>query len=685
VAAREGRIPTPAELQAYSLGQLDPQRDSEVEAHLARHPECLEVIAGTPDDEMLEHLRGAGALPKPRARPWLLQLAVDAVAPVLGGCAGVLVGMGGGLAGAMAGQAAEKAINFFGQRIVDAWRGWLCKQPAGLQVAALTALADLAPEAARSEVEAGLAEQAPQVSAADRQVAIDYLSAIPRSVRRSLLSGRDRGGRQLPPTISLEDARSLLQLLPLDLPPYSAPAGLPGTDYQLEELIGTGGFGAVYRASSPSLQYLPLAIKFCLDRSLKEALEQERANLDRLMRAGGQTWSPRLVRLYGYNLEHRTPFLVYEFVPGGDLVHWLASQQAKTGRGLTPAEALTLITQVAEALAFAHERGLVHRDLKPANVLMTGDGTIKLADFGIGGLVARQAAQSSRVGTMASSRLSAAEQVSLFRGAGTPLYMSVEQKQGAAPDPRHDIYSLGVMWYQLLVGDVTREMAHGWARELEAKFSEPARHISLIEKCVGWIEERPKDAGELLTLLSQLQVSGGAEVKSTAPKPRPVSGKTAVEAVPPPPAVSLVGQSVKSPVPSATESERSRQIRFVTGLRQLLERHKKFDLCVWRLAGEPYPSIGFGLFFGVLGCLFLTVFSNIIFGVLCGFGSLASLTDLLFKSRRKLNAEQSLSTKIEEMLTVFTQECQTWGGRAALADRKKVKAILRELEKPQRR
>lgn len=94
--------------------------------------------------------------------------------------------------------------------------------------------------------------------------------------------------------------------------------------------------------------------------------------------------------------------------------------------------------------------------------------------------------------------------------------MSQEQRRGEAPDPKHDLYSLGVMWYQLLVGDVTRELHHGWARELEAKFDTPRPHINLIESCVGWFEERPKDAGELLRLLRLLPTSFGTQGE-TAP------------------------------------------------------------------------------------------------------------------------------------------------------------------------
>ncbi len=709
MSANAGRVPTAAELQAFSLGQLDAQRQREVEAYLAAHPEGLEVVEATPDDDFLQHLRGAGALPRPRPRPWLLQLAVEAVIPVLGGCAGALAGgAAGGLVGVMVGQLAEKAINFFGQGIVGRWLEWLRKQPVNLQVAALTNLADITPEAARAEVMTLLAEQAPHASPEDRQVALDYLSAIPRSVRRSLLSGRNGGKRQLPPKISVADPLSLLQLLPTDVPPYSVPSALPGTDYQLEEIIGSGGFGAVYRASSPSLQYLPLAIKFCLDRSLLAALHLERSNLEQLMKAGGKTWSPRLVRLYGYNLEHRTPFLVYEFVAGGDLVRWLAQREARAGRGLTPGEVLALTVQVAEALAFAHQRGLVHRDLKPANILMADDGTVKLTDFGIGGLAARQAMQMSRIGTVASSRLSPAEQVSLFRGAGTPLYMSLEQKQGAAPDPRQDIYSLGVMWYQLLVGDVTREMAHGWARELEAKFAVPAQHITVIDKCVGWVEDRPGNAGELLPLLRGLQKLEDKEVRAVLPKSNS-AGPVPAEVVPPVDAqrsdrvvqlpASPETRHVASPVPLTAESSRFRQIRVGVALEQLLKcheivaRYSKKDVSLIQgilLGWFPWPIValfaGLITFEGMRGSYSLDVRTYVAWAVAITSGLplffLIVWLRLRFWWKARLRFEQQLSGKIDEMLTTFPQECQAWGGRAALEDWATLKAIFRELAPP---
>jgi WD40 repeat protein len=161
--------------------------------------------------------------------------------------------------------------------------------------------------------------------------------------------------------------------------------------------------------------------------------------------------------------------------------------------------ALGLMRRICEAVAFAHSRGLVHRDIKPSNILVSGN-TIKLADFGIGGVVARFAASRSSVGT-ALADLTASEQRSLFRGAGTPLYMSPEQRQGDPPEPRHDVYSIGVMWYQFLVSDFTRELHAGWADELAEEYDVPQKQIDIIQQCVGYQKNRPATAKELLDLL----------------------------------------------------------------------------------------------------------------------------------------------------------------------------------------
>ena len=456
----------------------------------------------------------------------LLYLAAEGVVPVLGGCAGALAGGAeAGLAGVAVGHAVEKAINLFGKGIVERWRAWFAAHPKDAP-AAVAELAAVPVAEARAEARSILLDLAPAADEHDVAAALEFLTAIPRAAGRALVPNAD-GTRSLPPTVTFDDPRSLLQLLPEDLPPYPASADLPGTPYRLVEILGTGGFGAVYRAVSPTLQHLPLAIKFCLDRSLLPSLNLERSNLERLMRAGGRG-SDHVVRLYGYDLDHATPYLVYEFVAGGNLTDLLAARRAALGRPPGCAEVLGWIAQLAEGLAFAHRAGLVHRDVKPANVLASAEcgvrsaerdpagaaalhsalrtprSALKLADFGLGGAAAARAAVRSRIGASTLDYLSLADQASLFRGAGTPLYMCPEQRRGASPDPRHDLYSLGVVWFQLLAGDVSRELHAGWAKELTAKFGVPADHVALIARCVGWYEERPKDAGELLPLLKEL-------------------------------------------------------------------------------------------------------------------------------------------------------------------------------------
>jgi serine/threonine protein kinase len=429
----------------------------------------------------------------------MLNLAAEGVAEVVASGVGAVIGgpIGGGI-----GWVVGKGINLFGQHIVQRWLGWLRPRPRQEQARAIEQLSAVPPQKARQIAAAAVERLAPQASREQKQMAVEYVAAIPQSTRRSLVADRSGGRLSLPASLPADCPQTLLRLLPVDVPPYPPGSQLPGTPYRLEELLGMGGFGAVYRASVSDLQHMPFAIKFCLDHAMADTLKNERRMLERLMAAGKEGWSERIVRLCGYNLEHDTPFLVYEFVPDGTLTDWLAARQQQTGRRLSADEALRVVGQIASALAFAHERGLVHRDLKPANVLVSGK-TLKLADFGLGGAVATYAVQHSKIGTSSPGQLDAADQVSLYRGAGTPLYVSPEQKRGEPSDPRHDIYSLGVLWYQLLAGDVTKELHPGWAKELEVKHQAPKQHIELLGRCVGWIEDRPKDAGELLRLLRQ--------------------------------------------------------------------------------------------------------------------------------------------------------------------------------------
>jgi len=84
------------------------------------------------------------------------------------------------------------------------------------------------------------------------------------------------------------------------------------------------------------------------------------------------------------------------------------------------------------------------------------------------------------------------------------MYMCSEQRRGDQPEPHHDIYSLGVLWYQMLVGEVTREMHPGWAEELISECQTPKKHVEVMQRCLGYYKRRPADAAELLRLLQSL-------------------------------------------------------------------------------------------------------------------------------------------------------------------------------------
>lgn len=229
----------------------------------------------------------------------LLHLAAEGVVPVIGGCAGVLAGGGeGGMAGVAVGHVVDRAVNLFGRGIVERWQDWFAAQPIAVAEAAMSELVELTPADVRAEARSILLELAPDTQTRDLDLAVEYLSAVPRALDRALVPGPNGNGRSVPPTLSLADARSLLRMLPEDVPPYPVGADVPNSPYRLVELVGIGGFGAVYRAISPTLRHLPLAIKFCLDRALVPTLNQERSNLERLMRAGGSGAS-HVVRLYG--------------------------------------------------------------------------------------------------------------------------------------------------------------------------------------------------------------------------------------------------------------------------------------------------------------------------------------------------------------------------------------------------
>lgn len=211
-------------------------------------------------------------------------------------------------------------------------------------------------------------------------------------------------------------------------------------------LLGAGGMGAVYKARQPALDRF-VALKVLPPQDSGGADSAERFN--REARALARLSHPNIVAVHEFGQVGGLNFFIMEFVDGANL-----RQLGRSGR-IAPREALQIIPQICDALQYAHDEGVVHRDIKPENVLVDRKGRVKIADFGLAKIF----------GTDGEAlRLTAEGQVM-----GTPHYMAPEQvERPLTVDHRADIYSLGVVFYELLTGDLPL-----------GKFAPPSRKVSV--------------------------------------------------------------------------------------------------------------------------------------------------------------------------------------------------------------
>ena len=217
--------------------------------------------------------------------------------------------------------------------------------------------------------------------------------------------------------------------------------------YEIVSLLGAGGMGEVYRARDPRLSR-DVAVKV-----LPGSLAGDAGRLRRFeheARAAGILNHPNLTTVYDVGREGGVSYVVEELLEGETLRVALA-------RGpLPPSEALDIAVQVARGLAAAHEKGIVHRDLKPENLFRTREGRVKILDFGLAKLLPDPVAgEASRLPT--ASALTAQGVV-----LGTLAYMSPEQLRGnGRVDTRSDVFSLGVVLYEMLTGRRPFDAASG--------------------------------------------------------------------------------------------------------------------------------------------------------------------------------------------------------------------------------
>jgi len=214
---------------------------------------------------------------------------------------------------------------------------------------------------------------------------------------------------------------------------------------EIVELIGYGGMGAVYKACQKSLGRW-VALKILAPQHAAKPDFAER--FSREAQALAEVNHPHIVTVHDFGQAGEFYFLLMEFVDGVSL------RQAMGAGRLTPQQALAIVPPICEALQFAHERGIVHRDIKPENLLLDKEGRVKIADFGIARIMRPPGApeDASTASTYPAQSPDNLTQESIL---GTPRYMAPEQRdRPASVDHRADIYSLGVVLYEMLTGEI---------------------------------------------------------------------------------------------------------------------------------------------------------------------------------------------------------------------------------------
>ncbi len=270
---------------------------------------------------------------------------------------------------------------------------------------------------------------------------------------------------------------------------------------QLEilELIGKGGMGAVYKARQPKLN------RFVALKILPPSIGSDPAFAERFAReaqALAQLNHPGIVTLYEFGQAGGLHFFMMEFVDGVNL-----RQLLMNGR-IAPREALAIVPQICDALQFAHDQGIVHRDIKPENILLDRRGRVKVADFGLAKIIG---GENEPVGASPTGATTLTEAGKII---GTPQYMSPEQiAHPADVDHRADIYALGVVFYQMLTGELP-------GRKIEPPSRKVHIDVRLDEVVLRALERKPELRYQQASAL-KTQVETIAGMESAQPDSHP--------------------------------------------------------------------------------------------------------------------------------------------------------------------
>ncbi len=268
--------------------------------------------------------------------------------------------------------------------------------------------------------------------------------------------------------------------------------------YQILAPIGAGGMGEVYRAKDTKLRR-EIALKV-----LPDSFASDPARMARFQREAQVLASlnhPNIAAIYGLEESNGVRALVMELVEGPTLGERIG------GRPMPLEEALPIAKQIAEALEYAHEKGIIHRDLKPANVKLTADGHVKVLDFGLAKALEIPAQAACNPSISPTLTLDGTRAGVIL---GTPAYMAPEQARGAVLDKRADIWSFGVVLYEMLTGkqpfarSTVSDTLAAVLREEPDLTQVPAQAQKLLRRCLDKNSKRRlRDIGEAKILLEE--------------------------------------------------------------------------------------------------------------------------------------------------------------------------------------
>ena len=352
----------------------------------------------------------------------------------------------------------------------------------------------------------------------ERQL-IDRAAMMPAMVNqhiRATLQQAQRHGTQAVDALPIgdhirENERTAFyqSLIPPRAPQFHKGDKLPhyNPQWKLVEMLGSGGFGEVWQVEH-TISKKSFAVKFCLDEQSAKLLKREANALMELSQKLPD--HPNIVDLKDIQLEEQPYWLMFEQINGGTLHSLMQAKQ------LTVQESLDLFVPIVEAMALVHQAGIIHRDLKPANILLTAQNIPKIADFGIGKIMAEQTASTQQTKSLFTAM-----------GYGTPDYMSPEQMMSFPAHFSDDVYSLGVIFWQML--SHTLQAPH-YLRNSLKKLSISDEMKNILLSCIE--EPRDERIQNARELLQQLRTSSPSRTASPEQPTKPI--QTPVQIIQPP-------------------------------------------------------------------------------------------------------------------------------------------------------